>query len=332
MSSPVIARLAAALATLIAGAAGVVIVVRLIQHTPGPTSTQASTPAAAATTTSGSSGPNRPTTPKGFPAPPAGAVVFAREDRADTLALGLLPTSSGFLAQVSVLGDQGAGVRGLAVRLSARGVSKVAAACGPGCYRASFTGQGSPGPIGVNVRGKTASTSWTVAPTAQWPAPGAGSLMARATATWRGLRSLSYIDRLASAPGEEVTSLWKIVAPDRVSYTIENDGSGAVIIGAERWDRESAGKKWVESLQSPLSQPIPFWAAVSDAHLVGSGIFKGHPVWTVTFFDPVSLAWFEVAIEKSTMHTLDLHMTATAHFMHDTYGSFDRPLAIQPPG
>ena len=31
------------------------------------------------------------------------------------------------------------------------------------------------------------------------------------------------------------------------------------------------------------------------------------------------------------MHTLDLHMTATAHFMHEVYGPFDSPLRIVPP-
>jgi len=102
-----------------------------------------------------------------------------------------------------------------------------------------------------------------------------------------------------------------------------------VIIGDKRWDRESAGGKWVESDQVPLTQPQPFWAEVSDPHLLGPATVAGHPVWKVSFFDPVSLAWFEIAIEKSTGRTLDLHMTGTAHFMHDTYTSFDRPLQIE---
>lgn len=104
-----------------------------------------------------------------------------------------------------------------------------------------------------------------------------------------------------------------------------------MIIGATRWDRESAGKKWVKSIQVPLSQPLPFWAEVTEPHLLGSATFDGHPVWEVSFFDPVSLAWFQVAIEKSTSHTLDLRMTGTAHFMHDTYRSFDQPLSIEAP-
>jgi hypothetical protein len=262
-------------------------------------------------------------------------VVFAREDGADTLALGLVPSHGGVLAQVSVLSDQGVGVRGLSVRLSVQkgssaAASKLATPCGPGCYHAAFGARGNPGPVEVEVRGKGATARWTVSPPARWPAPSAANLMAQATATWRDLRSLSYIDRLASGPGQEVTSLWRIVSPDRVSYSISG-GSGAVIIGDKRWDRESAAKKWVESEQVPLTQPLPFWAEVSDPHLLGSGRFGGHAVWEVSFFDPVSLAWFEIAVEKSTDRTLDLHMTGTAHFMHDTYGSFNAPLAIDRP-
>jgi len=331
--SLVLPKLLAALATLFAGAGATVVAVRLIQHTPGPTSFRATSIPSPTTTTSGATASRRFATPRGFPAPPTGAVVFAREDRADALALGVVPQSRGALAQVSVLSDEGAGVRGLTVQLTARTGSsaaetKRAAPCGPGCYRASFASAGSPGPIAVDVRGKGATTHWTVSLPARWPVPSAANLMARATATWRGLHSMRYVDRLASGPGEEVTSLWKIVAPDQVSYAIRG-GSGAVIIGDKRWDRESAGGKWVESDQVPLTQPQPFWAEVSDPHLLGSATVGGHPVWKVSFFDPVSLAWFEIAIEKSTGRTLDLHMTGTAHFMHDTYTSFDRPLQIE---
>jgi hypothetical protein len=38
-----------------------------------------------------------------------------------------------------------------------------------------------------------------------------------------------------------------------------------------------------------------------------------------------------VAIEKHTARTLDARMMATAHFMHDVYGSFNRAQPITPP-
>ena len=36
-------------------------------------------------------------------------------------------------------------------------------------------------------------------------------------------------------------------------------------------------------------------------------------------------------VDKKTMHTLDLRMITTSHFMHETYGPFDAPLAVEPP-
>jgi hypothetical protein len=37
-------------------------------------------------------------------------------------------------------------------------------------------------------------------------------------------------------------------------------------------------------------------------------------------------------VDKSTFETLDVHMIAAAHFMHDVYGPFDAPLTVDPPG
>ena len=50
-----------------------------------------------------------------------------------------------------------------------------------------------------------------------------------------------------------------------------------------------------------------------------------------SFFDPQLHAWFTIVVDRATMHTLELHMTATAHFMHEVYGPFDSPLRIVPP-
>jgi len=36
-------------------------------------------------------------------------------------------------------------------------------------------------------------------------------------------------------------------------------------------------------------------------------------------------------MRTSSARTLDVRMWATAHFMHDTYGRFNAPLAIDPP-
>ncbi len=51
----------------------------------------------------------------------------------------------------------------------------------------------------------------------------------------------------------------------------------------------------------------------------------------MSFFDPATPGWFLATIDRATYRTVDLHMIATAHFMHDTYGPFDAPLTLDPP-
>jgi hypothetical protein len=104
----------------------------------------------------------------GFPSPPLGAVVFARQFGHDDLALGLVPQSGRVLAQASVVSGQGVGVAGLHVSFSVDGARHTATACGRGCYRATLPMTGSPAAVVVDVAGGPA-TSWRVALPSPWP-------------------------------------------------------------------------------------------------------------------------------------------------------------------
>ena len=266
-----------------------------------------------------------------FPAPPRGAVVVAREDRGSILALAIAPRASGVLLRVSVVGPLGKGTRGLRVMLGAGSSEgsrlQAASACGGGCYQALLRRR--PAAVRVLVRRPERATAWEVRIPAHWPAPGASALMRRATRVWRQLRSLRYAERLRSDPSHMIVSQWRVVAPDRVAYEVTT-GEQAVIIGRSRWDRQRGGA-WTRSSALRLRQPQPFWRRVIDAHVIGSGHVGTRAVRRVSFFDPASSAWFEVAIDRRTARTLVVHMWATAHFMHDTYGQFNAPQKIVPP-
>jgi hypothetical protein len=269
-----------------------------------------------------------------FPAPPAGAIVLAREDGPDVLAIALPSAARGGSAQVSVVGQQGTGVDGLTVSLAttrASGVTRSAAkACGHGCYRASLGSGSTPRAVRVRIERTSGTTVWNVPLPASWPAPDASAIVARATSVWTNLSSISYVDRLGSDASNVLLTHWQIVAPDRLAYQIEH-GSQAVIIGLRRWDRPTATAAWHESTAIRLHQPEPFWVTATDAHVLGSGMFEGHAVWHISFYDPRTPGWFIVSIDKRAGRTLDMHMFATAHFMHDTYGGFDAPTKIVPP-
>ena len=57
----------------------------------------------------------------------------------------------------------------------------------------------------------------------------------------------------------------------------------------------------------------------------------GRPVWVVSFVNPTIPAWFTAWVDRGSYRTLQLRMTAAAHFMFHRYVAFDRPLRIEPP-
>lgn len=260
----------------------------------------------------------------GVPAPPDGAVVFAREAGSNVLALGVVPRPKALLLQATLLDGNGSGVSGRRVVFSARGVNRVATRCGAGCYRATVPLMGRPRDVVVTG---ASSAPWRVA-LPVWPPRDGSAIMARAGRVWRALRSLAYVEHLAADPTNRQTSDWRVAAPDRVAYSIRGAGGDGIVIGNRRWDRSSSAGRWVKSQQTaPIRQPVPFWVAVSDAHVVGATA----TAWLVSFFDPRTPAWFEATVEKRTGRTLELRMFAAAHFMHDVYRSFNRAPAIKPP-
>ena len=265
-----------------------------------------------------------------FPAPPEGATVFSRQLGSDVLALGVVPRKGQLLLQASVIDGQGKGISGLDVHLGAKGSSGAVEACGAGCYRGVLPTREAPSSVAVEIRGGPHATRWRVALPPTWPPPDATALVLHAGRVWRGLHSLSFREHLASSPRPGVKSTWRIEAPDRVAYTVAGEGAG-VVIGTRRWDRMPGKTTWVESPQTQLTQPLPAWVLVSDAHMLGTTTVNGRPAWRISFFDPATPAWFDVALDKRTMHTLETTMVTTAHFMHDVYGAFDSTPPIVPP-
>jgi hypothetical protein len=306
-------KLGAALLALAAGIGAVVAAVELAHSTPSAGSTS-SGPQAAAT----------PATPVAaearFPSPPKDALVLGQED--GDLAVGLAVSPGGSL-QASVIGQE-APVSGLAVSFN----SVPARACGPGCYRAR---------IGTKLRSVTVrlvgpnrpASTVTFALPAAVPGAHAAPIVARAGRAWRSLRSLVVHESLSSGPGNGITTLWRFVAPDQQSYAIRG-GPAAVVIGGRRWDR-LPGHGWQASQQDPVAVPVPLWEAVSNARVLGTATMRGRRVWKIAFFDPQIRAWFTIWVDRATARTLELRMTAQAHFMHQVYGPFNGPLRIVAP-
>jgi hypothetical protein len=313
-----------------------VIVAVLLLHGLQPiTSTGATSSTAAATTTTTSA--SVATTTPGFPAPPLGATVFAARAGEDALGLAVTPAGAGIDLQASLVGYPkgiSGGISGLSVRFVVErpnGTSlttAAAVACGAGCYR-SAAAIAQPAKVTVLLAGHSPSHVAFTLPTV-WPPPNAEATVARAARVWRGLHTLEFNDELSSGGSLTLDTQWKIVAPDRIAYEIKGESS-SVIIGDERWDKPAGAKTFTESAQAPVQQPQPFWVSATDARLLGTVLVHGRPAWKISFFDPKTPGWFTILVDKATMHTLDIRMTAIAHFMHDTYGPFNAPISIEPP-
>jgi len=260
-----------------------------------------------------------------FPAPPANATVLAREHGRVAVALALVPRGTRTLVQVSLVGPDDDGVRMQAVRLALAGATGSSAApakpCGAGCYRSLLELRGVPRAATVRFG---ASTVRFRLPERR-PAQDASALLARASRTWRALRTLVFRERLASSPSAVIQTTWRVAAPSRFAYDIEGGASG-IAIGARRWDRVP-GHAWERSTFDPVPEPRPPWARPVDVRLLGS---TAH-TWRISFFDARILAWFEATVERGSFRTLELRMIAAAHFMHDVYGPFDAPVRIAPP-
>jgi hypothetical protein len=321
-------RLIAAAIALAAGVGAVVFVLTLLRDLPPVASpTTSSQPATAATTTTSSAVPSAPTTVSAFPTPPRGSVVYGAEAGSNAVGLAVSPRKNGVGLQASVVGIQGNGVRGLPVRFEVRGPTNATVAgkaCGPGCYRAT-----APVSRPREVTLVVGPHRVAFAMPAQWPAPSAASLVSDASRVYRNLHTLIIHDNLGD--GHVVLhTVYEIVAPDRLAYQVAGS-SEAIIIGNTLYYKLPNEKTWHSQPQLPVKQPTPFWVTAEDAHRLGTVTVNGRPAWKVSFFDPQTPGWYTLLIDKANFHTLDMLMTAHAHFMHDTYGSFDEPITVNPP-
>ena len=237
------------------------------------------------------------------PLPPRGAFVDAKQ--LGTLAVALAVKNA--KATVTVLGPDNTGVRGLDVRVDAFR----ARPCGDGCYRTLATAT----PSEVKVGGRVLDFDVPLR------LRSGRAILRRATLAIATARTLEYSERLASSPEDVQESTFRVVAPDRLAYSIRGGPSG-IVIGARRWDRARGGK-WVATAQTPLRLPSPYWSGASrNAYVVAPR--------TITFLDPRLPAWFRVRVDERG-RPVEMRMTAAAHFMVDRYSGFDRPVEISPP-
>lgn len=263
---------------------------------------------------------------------PPGAVVLGGEDGKLAVGVAVAPRAHGLLVVATVFGPDGRGASGLRPRVTITDgggsrSSAPATACSPGCYQAVFASPKLPTHVSVSFH--DGSEVLYKLP-AHGPTKEALSLVRSAAAEYKLIHSMVTHERLGSSPTDVVYTTYYAVAPDRLHYVVRGENQ-TTIIGDRSWTRDVGGS-WQESSQTPIRPIAPYWAPlVQDATVLGSTTVQGHPVWVISFADPQTPGFFTIWVDKSNHRTLELKMTATAHFMHHVYTGFNAPISIQPP-
>jgi hypothetical protein len=248
---------------------------------------------------------------KGPPPLPAPQMVVQAGEAGDyAVALAVKPPRE----EVTVVGPDGTGVNGLPVTINGQS----AVSCGNGCYTAFVSLHRTATVVVNNVDAVTFSIP-------QHPRP-APALVLRATHAFRALRSVRYVERLASSPRDRVVADFTLERPNRLEYRIRG-GADGIIIGARRWDRTNRGP-WLPSPQDPTPQPEPIWAG----HFTNAFLLETTPTaYVVSFVRPLGPTWFTIRLDRRTLLPRDLKMTTAAHFMTHRYTRFNAPPRIKPP-
>ena len=96
----------------------------------------------------------------------------------------------------------------------------------------------------------------------------------------------------------------------------------------------SRRRRWLEGARSRTRRsccpPLPWGAGAYDVNLLGRGRVGGRAVVRLSLYEPTTPAWYTVTLDRATLRTLTVDMTATAHFMRDRYVVVQRP-APDPP-
>src|SRR3954470_7974458 len=243
------------------------------------------------------------------PLPTSEMVVQGQEAGDLAVALAVRPPGE----EVTVLGPNGRGLNGLSV--SVNGVE--AGSCGNGCYGAFV-------PLQRRATVIVAGRRLTFA-IPKNPRP-AGAIVARATRAFRALRSVDYVERLASSPRDKVVADFTLERPDRLEYRIRGGASG-IVIGTRRWDR-TGNKPWAPSAQTPTPQPEPIWSGqFTNAFLLE----RTRESYLVAFMKPLGPTWFTVRFDRRTLLPRDLRMTTASHFMRHRYTRFNAAPRIKVP-
>jgi hypothetical protein len=159
-------------------------------------------------------------------------------------------------------------------------------------------------------------------------------LLHRAQRTMRRLRSVHEIEEVTSGPGSYGRVVYRLRAPDRMTYRTSS-GSEVVVIGRREWLR-TRDMDWDEDAYGGgLTFRTRTWFRWTtygrSVQLLGTRHQNGRRVAELALMDEGTPVWLRLTVDLATQRVLVARMAATAHFMRTRYQRFNRPVHIAKP-
>lgn len=207
-------------------------------------------------------------------------------------------------------------------------------ACGPGCWRFEVDGRRPTLEVSVTEGGRRRRTTLP----ARWAPDGerqARDLLNRAQSTMGGLDSVRQRERVTSGPGSLAETVYRLVAPDRLSFTTAA-GVRGITIGGRQWllQPELGWRQEPYAGGGPPFRTRSFFRWTSYARSVRllrvSGQ-SGNRTAEIALMDPGTPVWTRLTIDLATYRVLAARVIADAHFMDQRFSAFDAGLSVTRP-
>lgn len=161
------------------------------------------------------------------------------------------------------------------------------------------------------------------------------ALLRRAQATMRALRSVRQTERVTSGPGSFAQTVYRLRAPNRLTYATLPSASTTVVVGRRQWLR-AAGQPW---LRGDFGSGIGFstrswfrWTNYAqEVRVLRHWRRDGRRTTELALMDPGTPAWIRLTVDDATRRVVREQSITSRHFMTTTYSGFDRGGPIRVP-
>ena len=208
------------------------------------------------------------------------------------------------------------------------------ASCGPGCRR--FATAASALRVTTAEEGRRRVTelpaAWQARPR---DARRGRQILGRAQATMRALRSVRQTEDVSSGPGSFARTVYRLRAPNRLTYVTRPARSTTVVVGRRQWLRVE-GQPW---LPGDYGAGIGFstrswfrWTNYAqEVRVLRRWRRRGRRTTELALMDPGTPAWIRLTVDDATRRVVREQSITSRHFMTTTYSGFDRGGPIRVP-